>query len=149
MNKLLATTLAILAFATLNACKSNIANLKNQIHPTFQEVVVEANENAAYAAALSALTQMGFTITSSGAARKKIEAISAISSGNPLRPARQMTASARIGVAPNNSSAIQILFTEIREEQGIRREGMATKQPLVDSPLYGVFARYVTGALEK
>lgn len=149
MNKLLATMLAIFAFTALAGCKSNIANLRNQIRPTFQEVVVEADENAAFAAALSALTQMGFNITSSGAAQRRIEAISAISTGSQARPARQITASVRVGVAPNNASMIQILFTEIREEQNIRREGMGTRQPLVDSPLYSVFAKHVNAALEK
>jgi hypothetical protein len=147
MNKLLPAILALLVLATLAGCKSNITNLREQVRPTYHDVIVEADENTAYSATLSALTRMGYNITSSGAAQKKIEAISAISTAGVNRPARQLTASVRIGVAPDNCSNVQILFTEISEEMGSRREGMGTKQPLADSPLYSVFAKYVNEAL--
>jgi hypothetical protein len=150
MNKLLSAVPALLALAALAAvasCKSNITNLREQVRPTYHDIIVETGENTAYTAALSALTRMGYTITSSGAAQKRIEAISAISAAGVNRPARQLTASVRIGVAPDNCSNIQILFTEISEEMGSRREGMGTRQPLADSPLYNVFAKYVNETL--
>lgn len=141
--------LAITSFLAFTGCSSNITNLKEQFHPTYHDIIVEAGQEAAYSAALYALKQMGYAVTSSGAAQKKIEAMSNISSAEMNRPARQYTASVRFGVAPNNGTTVQVLFTEIREEMNNRREGMGTKQPLADSPLYGIFAKYVNQALVK
>ena len=144
------TSFLLAALALLFAaagCKSNITNLREQIKPTYHDIIVEADENAAYNAAVSALTQMGYNITSSGAARKRIEAIGAISNSGMSRPARQISASVRVGVAPNNSSNIQVLFTEIIEDKTSGREGMGTKQPLSDSTLYSAFSKYVNEAL--
>ncbi|MDF9831975.1 hypothetical protein M2103_000179 [Ereboglobus sp. PH5-5] len=142
---LLLATLALLLGA---GCKSNIANLREHINPTYHDVIVETDEDAAFAAARTALVQMGYKITSSGVAQKKIEAISAISSGDMGRAARQVSASVRFGVAPDNTTAIQILFIEILEDSGMSRDGMATKQPLRESGLYGVFEKYVNEALK-
>ena len=144
----LATLTGLAGLFALASC-SNYTNIREQIRPTYHDVIVETDENAAYAAAFEALTQMGFRITSSGAARKKIEALSAIDPGGFGRPALQTSASVRVGVAPNNTSAIQILFTEIHEGQRTRRESMTTKQPLSESGLYNIFASRVNEALVK
>ncbi len=149
MKKIALSFFAALALLIAAGCQSNITNLREQVRPTYHDVIVEADENAAYSASVAALAQMGYNITSSGAAQKKIEAMTAISSAGMNRPARQLSASVRVGVAPNNCSNIQILFTEISEEINSRREGMGTKQPLADSPLYNVFAKYVNAALAK
>ena len=135
----------------LAGCSSNITNIREQFNPTYQTVNVEADQNAAFDASLAALTQMGYTITSRGAAQGKIEAISPITnSGARQGPARQTTASVRFGVAPNNGTAIEILFTELVDSSTAgSRAGLATKQPLASSPLYAVFANYVAAALKK
>jgi len=140
------TTLPFLAAFVLAGCSSNIANIREQIRPSYQAINVDADQRAAFAAALTALTQMGFTITSSGAAQGKIEAINSVDTTQT--PARQTTASVRFGVAPNNGTAIQILFTDIVDSRLSGREGLATKQPLASSPLYNVFGKYVAAALK-
>jgi len=145
------TALPLLAaLALLTSCSSNITNLRQQISPTYQTFNVEADERAAFDASLVALTQMGFTITSSGAAQGKIEAINSVAQGDfSQSPARQVTASVRFTVAPDNATAIQILFTEIVDSRFSGREGLGTRQPLASSPLYAVFGNYAAAALKK
>jgi len=142
---------ALALLFTASGCSSNITNLREQINPTFQTINVEADERAAFDASLVALTQMGYTITSSGAAQGKIEAISVVTPGSlSPSPARQTTASVRFTTAPDSGTAIQILFTEIQDNRsGGRGSGLVTKQPLANSPLYAVFANYVADALKK
>ena len=137
------------ALALLTACSSNIANLREKFSPTYQSINVDADQRAAFNASLTALTQMGYAITASGATQGKIEAISAVTPGDSQRPASQTTASVRFAVAPGNATAIQILFTEIQDSRLSGREGLGTKQPLAASPLYNVFESYVTAALKK
>ena len=144
----LLAALALLLTAT--SCSSNLTNLREQFNPTYQTINVEADERAAFAASLAALTQMGYTITASGAAQGKIEAISAIIPGDSAQAAaRQTTVSVRFTTAPDSGTAIQILFTEIHDGDRSGRGGYATKQPLANSPLYAVFQNYVAEALKK
>jgi len=143
--------LAALALLLLAAgCSSNLANLREKIRPTYQAVNFEGEQPAAFDAALVALGKMGFRVTSSGAAQGKIEATTPVMPASPQSPARQTTASVRFAVAPNNCTAIQILFTDIVDNSpGGGRDGFATKQPLVSSPLYTIFASHVAAASKK
>ena len=141
--------LAALALLT-TSCSSNLTNLRQQINPTAQTINVEADQRAAYDASLAALAQMGFTITDRAAAQGRIEAINAVTQGAlPQSPARQITASVRFAVAPDNATAIQILFTEIQDNQFSPRQDLGTRQPLASSPLYDVFKQHVTATLKK
>ena len=138
------------ALALLTACSSNLANLREQFNPTYQTINVEADERAAFDASLVALAHMGYTITASGAAQGKIEAISAIVPGDSAQAAaRQTTVSVRFTTAPDSGTAIQVLFTQIQDGGRSGRGGYATKQPLASSPLYAVFQNYIDEALKK
>ena len=153
--KLLTTLTATLSLAFIIAaasgCSSNITNLREQFNPTYQTINVEADERAAFDASLAALVNMGYTITSSGAAQGKIEAISAVVPANsPQSAARQTTASVRFTTAPDSGTAIQILFTEIQDSRRSGASGgFATKQPLANSQLYAVFQNYVAEAMKQ
>ena len=149
MKKILTTLLAAFVL-TVVGCSSNITNLRERFSPTYQTINVEAEQREAFDASLIALTKMGYTITSSGAAQGKIEAMSPIATGGAQSQSRQTTASVRFEIAPNSGTAIQILFSEIVDTSTAgSREGLATKQPLASSPLYTVFANYVAAALKK
>lgn len=148
MKRILTFAAALALIAAFAGCKSNIANLREHISPTYHDVIVEADQDAAYTASLAALSQMGYTITSRGAAQKKIEGISAVTTDSMSRLARQTSVSVRFGVAPNNTTAIQILFTEIVEDPSGGRQGSGTKQPLTSSGLYNVFEKQVNEALK-
>jgi len=146
------TVLPLLAAVALllTSCSSNFANLREQIRPTYQTVNFEGDQPAAFDASLAALAKMGFRVTSSGAAQGKIEATTPVTPASAQSPARQTTASVRFAVAPNNCTAILILFTDIVDNSpGGGRDGFATKQPLVSSPLYTLFASHVAAASKK
>lgn len=153
MKHFTAPRIALLAIALasvlITSCRSNVTNLQQKFRPTYHAITVEADHRTAYDAARSALTQMGYRITASGAAQGKIEAISNIDHSGLQSTARQFTASVRFNVAPANNTAIQILFTEIQEDAFNSRDSMGTKQPLASSPLYGVFEMYVNAAIKQ
>jgi hypothetical protein len=134
----------------LAGCSSNFTNLREQFSPTYQRFEVEADQRAAYDAAVAALARMGFKVTSGGAAQGKIEAISGVAPDDSLQNAsKQTTASARFSAAADNRTAVEILFTELRDGGYAAPGGYATKQPLASSPLYTVFQNCLVAALKK
>ncbi|MDR0352625.1 MAG: hypothetical protein LBI02_04495 [Opitutaceae bacterium] len=144
-----------LALATLLAlagagagCHSHIVNLKQQINPTYQaRTFADIDQRQAYDASLAALRQMGYRQTGGGAAQGRIEAISEmLGSGTPQQSPRQVAIAIRISPTLEGGANVETLFTDIRQDAFNSREGMGSKQPLAESPLYDVFYKHLARA---
>jgi hypothetical protein len=138
----------------LGACESGPrwpTSLRERIAPTYRRQVVAAEQKPAYEAARAALEEMNFRFVSGGAAQGKLEALGALQPGGGPRSARQLSVNVRFSPAINSPAAIgtevAILFSEILEDEFSKREGLGTKTPLQDTPLYEGFFRQLETAL--
>ena len=120
---------------------------RERISPTYRTHVVTVEQKPAYEAARVALRKMNFKITSGGAAQGKLEAISVLQPGDGARSARQISLSVKLAPAPTKGTEVSALFSEIREDEFSKREGMGTSTPMQDTPLYEVFFRHLDEAL--
>ena len=111
--------------------------------------MVDADQRKTYEAARAALKQIHFNFVRGGAAQGKLEALSALQPGEGPRAARQVSLSVKLSLGPNGGTEIAALFSEIREDEFSKREGMGTSTPMDDTPLYEVFFRYVDQQLAK
>ncbi len=129
-------------------CRSHIVNLKQQIKPSYHaQTLAGVDQRQAYDAALAALRQMGYKQTGGGAAQGRIEAISGLlGSGTPQQSPRQVAISLRLAPALEGGITVETLFTDISQDAFNPREGMGSKQPLAESPLYDVFYKYLARA---
>jgi hypothetical protein len=154
----LAPLVLVLALATAGVgggCSSQLANIKQQINPAYHtQTLAGADQRRAYDAALAALRQMGYKQTAGGPAQGRIEAISEMLAGaGATQTRRQVAVTIRITTAATATAAgagtaatIETLFTDIRPDAFNSREGMGSKQPLAESPLYDVFYKYLAQA---
>ncbi|MDR2675531.1 MAG: hypothetical protein LBC18_11910 [Opitutaceae bacterium] len=138
---------ALLALAAAG-CRSHIANLRQQIHPAYHaRTFTGIDQRQAYDASLAALRQMGYRQTGGGAAQGRIEAISEMLAPDvPRQSPRQVAIHIRINPALDGGANVETLFTDIRQDAFNAREGMGSKQPLAESPLYDVFYKYLARA---
>jgi hypothetical protein len=145
---LLLAAAALLAFAAAG-CRSHVTNLRQQISPTYHaRTFAGIDQRQAYDASLVTLRQMGYKQTGGGAAQGRIEAISEmLGSGTPQQSPRQVAINIRISPALEGGVNIETLFTDIRQDAFNSREGMGSKQPLAESPLYDVFYKYLAQAV--
>ena len=147
--KQLSLFLALLALAAASGCRSHVTNLKQQIRPAYHaQTLATIDPRQAYDASLAALRQMGYKQTGGGAAQGRIEAISEmLGSGTPQQSPRQVAINIRISPALEGGANVETLFTDIRQDAFNSREGMGSKQPLAESPLYDVFYKYLAQAV--
>ena len=125
------------------------AAFRERISPTYRPHSVSADQKTAYEAARAALRKMNFKFTSGGAAQGKLEAISVLQPGEGPRAARQISLSVKLAPGANGGTEVSALFSEIREDEFSKREGMGTSTPMQDTPLYEVFFRYLDEALAR
>jgi len=125
------------------------AAFRERISPTYRPHSVGADQKTAYEAARAALRKMNFKFTSGGAAQGKLEAISVLQPGEGPRAARQISLSVKLAPGANGGTEVSALFSEIREDEFSKREGMGTSTPMQDTPLYEVFFRYLDEALAR
>jgi len=149
VKKLPTLLLAAIALA-VSGCESGSkfqTAFRERISPTFRSHVVKAEQKSAYEAARVAVKKMNFTFTSGGAAQGKLEAISALQTGEGPRAARQVSLSVKLAPAANGGTEVSAMFFEILENDFNKRDGTGTSTPMPDSPLYDVFFRHLDAAL--
>ncbi|ATC62492.1 hypothetical protein CMV30_00040 [Nibricoccus aquaticus] len=149
MKKISALLLAAIVLA-VTGCESGSrfqTAFRERISPTFRPHVVKAEQKPAYEAARVAMKKMNFTFTSGGAAQGKMEAISALQTGEGPRAARQVSLSVKLAPAANGGTEVSAMFFEILENEFSKRDGSGTSTPMPDSPLYEVFFRHLDAAL--
>jgi hypothetical protein len=125
------------------------AAFRERISPTYRPHSASADQKMAYEAARVAVRKMNFKFTSGGAAQGKLEAISVLQPGEGPRAARQISLSVKLAPGANGGTEVSALFSEIREDEFSKREGMGTSTPMQDTPLYEVFFRHLDEALAR
>jgi hypothetical protein len=138
-----------LPFAGCGSSSKLPSAFRERIAPTYRTHVVAAAQKPVYEAAKAALHKINYTFTSGGAAQGKLEAMGALQPGDGARSARQLTLSLKLAPAANGGTEVSALFSEIREDEFSRREGMGTSTPMMDTPMYEVFFRYLDEQLAK
>lgn len=149
VKKISALLFAAVAFA-VSGCESGPklpSVFRERISPTYRTHVVKAEQKPAYEAARAALRKMNFKFSSGGPAQGKLEAISALQPGEGPRAARQVSLSVKLAPSSLGGTEVSALFSEIREDEFSKREGMGTSTPMQDTPLYEVFFRHLDEAL--
>jgi hypothetical protein len=124
------------------------AAFRERISPTYRPHSVSAEQKTAYEAARAALRKVNFKFMSGGAAQGKLEALSVLQTGEGPRAARQISLSVKLAPGADGGTQVSALFSEIREDEFSKREGMGTSTPMHDTPLYEVFFRYLDEALD-
>lgn len=114
--------------------------------PKYRSEVVAAEQPAAFEVARSALEQMGFVFTKSGAAQGILEGHAGLVADESLRGSRQRLVSVRFSGAPGGTE-VAVLFSEVVEDDFSKGSGTGTQAPLRDTPLYEVFFRNLAAGL--
>jgi hypothetical protein len=118
--------------------------------PQYQVKVVNVDARKAYDVARAALKKMNYTFERGGPAQGVIHAFGPLDASIAGSPgtARQVLFDAKISVAIEGGSKIEVLFSRMVEDDFNKRPGQGTLLPLRDSPLYEVFFSYVDEALK-
>ena len=116
--------------------------------PVYQSKVVNVDQRKAFEVARAALAKMNFTFERGGPAQGKIAAIGPMHP-SPSAPgtARQISADVKLSGGPESGTVIEILFSEMVEDDFNKRPGQGELTPLRDAPIYEVFFSYVDGEL--
>lgn len=134
----------------LTGCESVRTKVQERFtNPEYQAKVVTADQHKAYEAARAALNKMNYTFERGGPAQGKLAAVGPMDTSAAGRgTARQTWFDARLSPDLEGSGTrIEILFSELVEDDFNKRPGQGELTPLRDSPLYAVFFRYVDEAL--
>jgi hypothetical protein len=126
-------------------CESVRTKVENRFaSPVYQSKIVNVDQRKAFEVARAALAKMNFTYERGGPAQGKIEAIGPMHP-SPSAPgtARQISASVKLSPGPENGTMIEILFSEMVEDDFNKRPGQGELTPLRDAPIYEVFFHYV------
>lgn len=135
----------------LAGCESVRSDMRERFSgPTYQSRVVAVEPKPAYDAARAALASINFKFEGGGAAQGKIKAI------GPLQPrvngpgtASQMYADVKLSKALEGGTTVEVLFSELVEDDFNKRPGQGQITPLRSSSLYEVFFRYLDQEIAK
>src|ERR1022692_2463011 len=149
--KILPAITVCCAAALLAGCESGIEDtVRSAIAPREapRSRVFQADQKAAYAAALAAADQMGYRFVRGGLAEGRLEELSGISSGDDTGSSRQISMRVRLSPDEEAGTAVSVAFNEIIESDSKNLPGVATETPMRDSALYEVFFRNLQQALQ-
>jgi len=133
---------AILLGALLAGCEDMPESLRNRM-PGGAPARVQtfpAEPKATFAAAKTALDQMGYRMTGGGPAEGRLTAISEISAGDWPGSSHQFTLRAEFHPALDASGTeVSVRMTEVVESDSANHQGQGTEAPLQDTPLVEAF----------
>jgi hypothetical protein len=116
--------------------------------PVYQSKVVNVDQRKAYEVARAALTKMDFTFERGGPAQGKISALGPMNTSASGRgTARQLWFEAKLSPAIEGGTKIEVLFSEMVEDDFNKRPGQGALTPLRDSPIYEAYFQYIDGIL--
>jgi hypothetical protein len=130
-------------------CESVRSKVENRFaSPVYQSKIVSVDQHKAFEVARAALARMNFTYEGGGPAQGKIRALGPMHP-SPSAPgtARQISADVKLSPGPESGTMIEILFSEMVEDDFNKRPGLGELTPLRDAPIYEVFFSYVDGEL--
>jgi len=134
----------------LTGCES----VRDRVHerfvePVHQAKVVNADQHKTYEAVRAALLKMNYTIDRGGGpAQGKITALGPISTTvSGPGTARQVWFDAKLSPGLEGGTKIEVLFSELIEDDFNKRPGQGELTPLRDSAVYEAFFYYVDEAL--
>lgn len=148
--KILSVLLLAGSALVITGCESGAkmpSVFRERFSPTYHKHVVAAEQKAAYEAAREAVRLMGYSFVRGGAAQGELEALSTLQPGSGARAARQVSLNVKLALAPGGGTEVAALFSEIREDEFSKREGMGTTTAMSDSGLYAVFFSKLDAAL--
>ncbi len=114
--------------------------------PIYQTHVVQADQHAAFAAAKTALADMGFHFTGGGPNQGHLTALNDILPANDVRPAQQISLDVRIGVS-DQGTEISAVFMQLTEDSFDRHPGMATSKEIDSNGIYENYFQHIDQAL--
>jgi hypothetical protein len=136
-----------LGFAGCESVRSDVR--ERFTAPQYQSKVVNVDQHKAYEAARAALTKMNFTFERGGPAQGIIHAIGPINtSASGPGTARQLWFDAKLSPALEGGTKIEVLFSEMIEDDFNKRPGQGSLTPLRGSPVYEAYFGYVDEALK-
>jgi len=133
----------------LSGCES----VRDKVHehftpPVYQSKVVNVDQRKAYDVARTALAKMSFTFERGGPAQGRIAAVGPINtSASGPGTARQLWFDAKLSPALEGGTKIEVLFSELVEDDFNKRPGQGALTPLRDSPIYEAYFQYIDAAL--
>jgi len=117
--------------------------------PQYQEKIVNVEQHKAYDAARAALNKMDFKFERGGPAQGVIHAIGPINTSvSGPGTARQLWFDAKLSPALEGGTKIEVLFSELVEDDFNKRPGQGALTPLRGAPVYEAFFSYVDEALK-
>ena len=117
--------------------------------PEYQSKVVNVDQHKAYDAARAALLKMDFTFEPGGGpAQGKIFALGPMNTsvGGP-GTARQLYFEAKLSPALEGGTKIEVLFSELVEDDFNKRPGQGQLTPLRDTPIYEAYFQHIDQVL--
>jgi hypothetical protein len=141
--------LGVLAL-TFAGCESVRSDFSERFSaPTYEVKIVNVDQRQAYEVTRVALSKMNYTFQRGGPAQGIIHAIGPINTSvNGPGTARQLWFDAKISPALEGGTKIEVLFSELIEEDFNKRPGEGSLKPLRGSPIYEAFFAYVDEALK-
>jgi hypothetical protein len=111
------------------------------VAPQPKSHVFAADERATYAAARTALDDMGFGFARGGPAQGVIEALSGVQTGGEtsLNGARQLQLEANFSSTADGGTQVDVVLHELVQSDLNQNPGMGTSTRLRDSPVYEEF----------
>ena len=99
-----------------------------------------ADPKATFAAARTALDQMGYRVTGGGPAQGRISALSDVSRGDWPGSSHQFSLQAEFHPTLDGSGTeVSVRMTEVIEDDSVNHQGQGTETALMDTPLVEVF----------
>ena len=136
-----------LGFAGCESVRNDVR--EHFAEPQYQSKVVNVDQRKAYEAARAALTKMNYTFERGGPAQGKIHSVGPINtSASGPGTARQVWFDARLSPALEGGTKIEVLFSQMIEDDFNKRPGQGSLTPMRDSSIYEVFFGYVDEALK-
>jgi opacity protein-like surface antigen len=106
--------------------------------------VFNADPRKTYAAAKTALEQIGFHYVSGGPATGRLYAMSDVSAGDSQGSTHQFTLNATFrGLIDGSGTNVTLNFTEVIEADTQRHQGMGTEAGLKDTALVNIYYRAI------
>ena len=117
--------------------------------PQYQLKVVKVDQHKAYEVARAALVKMNYIFERGGPAQGLIHAVGPIDTRVAGQgTARQLWFDAKLSPALEGGTKIEVLFSEMVEDDFNKRPGQGALTPLRDAPVYEVFFSYIDEVLK-
>lgn len=141
--------LGLCAIFACSGCESLTDNVREKfVTPPPKTRLFAADSRATYAAARTAVEQIGFRFQRGGPAQGELEAVSGLTASDSLRSSRQVIMKVRLHAALDGGTEVTVRLTEVIETDASKTAGVGTETPLRDTPLYEVYFRSIQQALD-